>query len=145
LLHVPYKGAPEAATAVAAGQIDIAFPAIASALSLISGGKLRPIAVSSIKRASLMPSIPTLDESGLPGYERAGWNGVVAQVGVSKDIIARLNAIIVKAVSTPEINGALIKLGFEPQGGTPEQFQAFIRRELAQNTKLVKFAGIRNE
>jgi tripartite-type tricarboxylate transporter receptor subunit TctC len=145
LLHVPYKGAPEAATAVAAGEIDIAFPAIASALPLIGTAKLRPIAVSSMKRASLMSSIPTLNESGLPGYDRAGWNGVVAQGGVSKDIIARLSAIIVKAVSAPEMNDALIKLGFEPQGGTPEQFVAFIRSELAQNAKLVKFAGIRNE
>ena len=143
MLHVPYKGAPEAATAVAAGEIDLGFPSVTSALPLLTAGKLRPIAVSSAKRAALMPAVPTLDESGLSGYQRAGWNGVLAPAGVPKDIIARLNALIVKIVNTAEIQEALSKHGYEAQTNTPEQFAAFIRNELAQNAKLVKFAGLK--
>ena len=143
MLHVPYKGAPEAATAVAAGEIDLGFPSVTSALPLLGAGKLRPIAVSSAKRAALMPEVPTLDESGLSGYQRAGWNGVLAPAGVPRDIIGRLNALVVKIVNSAEIREALAKHGYEPQANTPEQFAAFIRNELAQNAKLVKFAGIK--
>lgn len=145
LLHVPYKGAAEAATAVAAGHIDIGFPSVAAALPLLAAGKLNALAVSSPKRSSLTPSLPTLDESGLKGYQRMGWNGVLTQAAVPKDIIARLNAVIVKAVNTPEMKETLIKQGFEPQTGTPEQFAAFIRNELAQNARLAKFAGLKPE
>lgn len=145
LLHVPYKGAAEAATAVAAGHIDIGFPSVTAALPLLAAGKLKPLAVSSAKRASLMPSLPTLDEAGLTGYQRTGWNGVLAPAGVPKDIIARLNAVIVKAVNTPEMQETLVKQGFEAQGSTPEHFAAFIRNELAQNARLARFAGVKIE
>jgi tripartite-type tricarboxylate transporter receptor subunit TctC len=87
--------------------------------------------------------VPTLDESGLSGYQRAGWNGVLAPAGVNKDIIARLNALIVKIVNSAEIRDALGKHGYEPQANTPAEFAAFIRNELAQNAKLVKFAGLK--
>ena len=145
MLHVPYKGAPEAATAVAAGEIDVGFPSVTSALPLLSVGKLKPLAVSSAKRSSLMPSLPTLDESGLTGYQRTGWNGLLAPAGVPKEIIARLNAVIVKAANTPEMKETLIKQGFEVQTGAPEQFAAFIRSELAQNARLAKFTGLKSE
>jgi tripartite-type tricarboxylate transporter receptor subunit TctC len=145
LSHVPYKGAPEAAVAVAAGQIDVGFPSVTAALPLLGAGKLKALAVSSAKRSPLMPSLPTLDESGLTGYQRSGWNGVLSPADAPKDIIARLNAIIVKAVNTPEMKETLIKQGFEAQTGTPEQFAAFIRSEIAQNAKLAKFAGLKSE
>jgi tripartite-type tricarboxylate transporter receptor subunit TctC len=145
MLHVPYKGAPEAATAVAAGQIDVGYPSVTSALPLLGAGKLKPLAVSSAKRSLLMPSLPTLAETGLVGYRRLGWNGVLAPAGVPKDVVARLNAVIVKAINTPEMGETLIKQGFETQAGTPEQFAAFIRGELAQNAKLAKFAGLKPE
>jgi tripartite-type tricarboxylate transporter receptor subunit TctC len=145
LSHVPYKGAPEAAIAVAAGQIDVGFPSVTTALPLLSVGKLKPLAVSSAKRSALMPSLPTLDEAGLAGYQRTGWNGLLAPADVPKDIIARLNAIIVKAVNTPEMQETLIKQGFEAQPGTPDQFATFIRAEIAQNARLAKFAGLKAE
>ncbi len=145
LSHVPYKGAPEAALAVAAGQIDVGFPSVTSALPLLSVGKLKPLAVSSTRRSALMPSLPTLAEAGLAGYQRTGWNGLLAPANVAQEIIARLNAIIVKAVSTPEMQESLVKQGFEAQTGTPEQFAAFIRGELAQNARLAKFAGLKAE
>lgn len=141
LLHVPYKGAADAATAVAAGHIDVGFPSITGALSLIGAGKLKALAVCSAKRSSL----PTLNESGLTGYQRTGWNGVLAPAGVPNDIITRLNAVIVKVVNTPEMKDMLVEQGYEVQGGTPEQFAAFIRNELAQNGRLVKFAGLKPE
>lgn len=145
LLHVPYRGAPEATTAVIAGEVDINFPSVTGVLPYVASGRLKALAVSSAKRASTLPSVPTLNESGLTGYERLGWNGVLAPAGVPKEIIARLNAAVVKAVSTPEMQDAFVKQGLEAQTGTPEQFAAFIRDQLAQNAKVVKFAGIKTE
>ncbi len=142
MLHVPYTGAPEAATAVAAGEIDVGFPSVTGVLPLFAAGKLRPIAVTSATRSSLLPSVPTMEESGLH-YQRGGWNGVLAPSGVPKDVIARLNAAIVKVMNTPEMRDSLRKLGYETQTGTPEQFAAFIRSEIAQSAKLVKFAGLK--
>jgi tripartite-type tricarboxylate transporter receptor subunit TctC len=145
MLHVPYRGPPEATTAVVAGEIDVGFPSVTGALPLIGIGKLTALAVSSPKRASLLPAVPTLDEAGLTGYQRLGWNGVLAPAGVPKEIIARLNAAIVKGINTPEMKDAFMKQGLETQTNTPEQFAAFIRNELAQNARVVKFAGIKVE
>ena len=92
-----------------------------------------------------MPSLPTLDESGMPGYDRVGWWGVIAPAGVPKDIIAQLNATIAKAINTPEMKESLNKLGFEPHTSTPEQFAALIRTEIAQNIKLIKAVGVKAE
>jgi tripartite-type tricarboxylate transporter receptor subunit TctC len=92
-----------------------------------------------------MPSVPTLDESGLKGYQRAGWNGFLAPAGVPREIIMRLNTVIVKTANAPEIREAMVKQGLEVQTTTPEEFAAFIRSERAQNAKLVKFAGIKIE
>ena len=92
-----------------------------------------------------MPSVPTLDESGLRGYQRAGWNGFLAPVGVPREIITRLNSVIVKTANAPDIKDALVKQGYEVHTTTPEEFAAFIRSERAQNAKLVKFAGIKIE
>ena len=145
MLHVPYKGAPEASRGVVAGEIDVGFPSVTSALPLVNQGKLRVLAVSTLKRAAQMPSVPTLDESGLKGYQRAGWNGFFAPAGVPREIITRLNSVIVKSANAPEIKEAMVKQGLEVQTNTPEEFAAFIRNERAQNAKLVKFAGIKIE
>ncbi|MBI4189793.1 MAG: tripartite tricarboxylate transporter substrate binding protein [Betaproteobacteria bacterium] len=144
--HVPYKGGSESAVATASGQVDMLISGIASVLPLLGAGKLRALAVTSAKRASLMPSLPTIDESGLPGYNRAGvWVGVLAPAGVPKDIIVLLSALLGKLVNTPEMKEALFKQGLEPQTNTPEQFAAFIRSELAQNAKLIKASGLKVE
>lgn len=145
LLHVPYQGAPAAATAVAAGHIDIGFPSITAALPLLAANKLRVLAVSSAKRSALMPSLPTLDEAGLPGYQRTGWNGVLAPAGVPQHIIARLNGAIGKILDAPEMKQTFLKAGMEAQGSTPDQFAEFIRTELRLNEKLIKFAGVKVE
>jgi tripartite-type tricarboxylate transporter receptor subunit TctC len=145
MLHVPFKGPPEATTAVVSGELDIGFPSVTGALPFVATHRLKALAVSSAKRASQLPAVPTLSEAGLAGYERAGWNGVLAPAAVPKEIITRLNAAIVKIVSTPEIKDAFFKQGLEAQTNTPEQFAAFIQRELVQNAKVAKFAGIRAE
>lgn len=141
--HVPYKGGSGSVIANASGEVDMSFPSITSALPLLKGGKVRPIAVTSIKRASFMPSIPTLDESGLSGYDRPGWYGLLVPSGVPKNIIAQLGDVIGKAVNTAEMKQSLNALGLDPQTNTPEQFAAFIRKEIGQNIKLIKLIGLR--
>ena len=145
MLHVPYKGAAEAIVGVVAGEIDVGMPSVTGALPLLNQGKLRALAVSTLKRSALLPSVPTLDESGLKGYQRAGWNGFLAPAGVPREIITLLNTLIVKTANAPELREALVKQGYEVQTTTPEEFAAFIRNERAQNAKLVKFAGIKIE
>lgn len=145
MLHVPFKGPPEATTAVVSGELDVGFPSVTGALPFIATHRLKALAVSSARRASQMPNVPTLGEAGLAGYERAGWNGVLAPAATPKDIVARLHASIVKAVSAPDMKDAFFKQGLDIQTNTPEQFAAFMRRELAQNAKVVQFAGIKAE
>jgi len=145
MLHVPYRGAPEAMTALVSGETDVGWPTVTGALPFIGLNKIRPLAVSNSVRAALLPAVPTLSEAGVAGYERAGWNGVLVPAGATKDVIARLNAVIVKSVASPEIRDAFVKQGLEARTTTPEAFAAFIKRELAQNAKVVKFAGIKTE
>ena len=145
MLHIPYKGPAEATTALVGGEIDVAFPSVTAALPLIGPGKLKTLAVSSAKRSPMLPAVPTIEEAGGPGYARAGWNGVLVPAGTPKDVVAKLNAAIVKGINAPDAREALAKMGIEGQTGTPEQFAAFIRNELAQNARVVKFAGIKIE
>jgi len=144
ILHVPYKGGSEISVATVSGQVDMGFPDITSALALPET-KVRWLAVTTAKRSALKPSIPTLDESGLPGYVRSGWTGLVVPAGVPKNIIAQLHAATEKLVNSSEATQSFNKLGLEPQSSTPEQFAAFIRSEVAQNAKLIQSAGIKAE
>ncbi len=145
LLHVPYKGSSEAVLATATGQIDMSFPTITGALPLLEVGKLRAFAVTTAKRASLLPSVPTLDESGLPGYDLGSWSGIVVPTGVPAEIVTRLNAVIGKAFNTPEMKESLTKLSLEARTTTPEQFAAHIRSEIDKNAKLVQLSGAKAE
>jgi tripartite-type tricarboxylate transporter receptor subunit TctC len=147
IVHVPYKGGADNVIANSTGDVDMVFASIPSLLPLIGTDKprLRPIAVTSTKRASLMPAIPTLSESGLPGYNRSSWVGILAPAGTPKEIVARLNGAIGKSVNAPDTRQAFIKHGLEPQTNTPEQFAAYIQGELAQNSKLIKFIGVNAE
>ncbi|MBI1988491.1 MAG: tripartite tricarboxylate transporter substrate binding protein [Betaproteobacteria bacterium] len=143
--HVPYKGSPEAALAVAKGEADFNFPSITGGRPLIEAGRVRPIAISTAKRTALMPDMPTLHESGVPGYDRSGWYGLIGPVGLPKDVLNKLNAAIAKGVNTPEMKTAFFKQGLEPETNTPEQFADLIRREVDQNEKLARAAGIAKE
>ncbi len=145
ITHVPYKGSAESSMATAAGQIEISFPAVSAVGPLLETGKLRALAVTGSKRSSLLPAIPTISESGLTGYDRTTWWGVVGPAGMSRDIVARLHAAILKVVTTPEMKAALNKQGLDPRTSSPEQFAAHIRSEIAQNAKVIKLAGAKTE
>ena len=146
ILAVPYKGGGDAVVALASGQIDMYISSVPSLLPLRDAGRIRLLAVTSAKRLSTLPSLPTLDESGLPGYDYANWTGVVAPAGLPKDIVARLNAELGKAINTAEMKETLTKkLGMEPQTNTPEQFAAFMRGMLEKNAKVIKSIGMKAE
>jgi len=144
-VHVPYKGIVEGMTGVASGEVDIIFASIPSSLPLRNAGRVRALAVTTRERTPLAPDMPTLHESGVTGYDRSGWYGVLAPAGVPRDIITRLNAAIVKIVNAPEMKTAFMNQGLEPAPSTPAAFGDFIRSEIAANVKLVKAAGIRAE
>jgi len=141
ILHVPYKGGSESSIAVASGQVDMAFPTITAALPMFNAGKIRIIGVTGSTRSLLKPEIPTISESGLPGYERTSWNGVLAPVGIPKHLIPQLNALTLQAVASTEMKDGLKKLGLEPFPSKPEEFGAFISVEIAQNIKLMQAIG----
>jgi tripartite-type tricarboxylate transporter receptor subunit TctC len=145
LVHVPYKGSGEAVIAAASGQTPVSFPSVSGALPLLATGKLRPLAVTSAKRVSSLPSVTTLDESGLPGFDYFAWYGVSAPAGAPKDIIMRLNAVLGRIVQMSDVKEALNKQGLEPQSSTPEQFAAVISREIEQTVKLIQLTGLKAE
>jgi tripartite-type tricarboxylate transporter receptor subunit TctC len=144
-IHVPYKGVSQGVVGVASGEADMIFASVTAAQPLIDAGRLRPIAVSTAKRSALMPNMPTLHESGVPGYDRTGWYGMMGPAGLSKDVLTKLNSSIVKAVNTPEMKASFFKQGLEAETNSPEQFTEMIRREVEQNIKLARGAAIKPE
>ena len=145
IVHVPYKGTAPALTDVVSGQIDIMFADLSLIQALARAGKLRLIAVTGSKRMPAARDVPTVLESGLKGYEIEPWFGVVAPAGVPRDIVTRLNAAIATGLRSPDMLQRLEALGYEPIGGTPEQFAATIRADIPKYAKIVKTAGIKAE
>ena len=145
LVHVPFKGNADAALAIASGQIEVGFPSVASATPLLNAGKFRALAVTSPKRSALLPALPTLDESGLRGYDVMAWFGVLAPAGTPKPIIDRLNAVIASVANAPEAKEAVAKQGLEIETGSPEHFAAFMREAEVQISRLGKAANIKLE
>lgn len=145
IVHVPFKGTAESTVATISGEIDMNIISFASSLPFINAGKFRALAVTTAQRAPSLPSIPTLDESGLRGYEHIFWASVLAPAAVPKNIAAQLNAAIDKVVDTPEMKETFSKQGIEPKTNTQEQFAALLRSDLARHVKLVKFSGMKVE
>lgn len=145
LMHVAYKGGADAVIAAASGQVDMSFASITSALPVLGIGKLRALAVTSAKRMSTVPSIPTLHESGISGYDYSAWYGVAAPADTSKAIIARLNAEIGRVVNTVQMKELLNRQGLEPQTNRVEQFTAFIHSEIERSARLIKLTGAKAE
>ena len=145
IAHVPYKGISDGVTATASGEVDMIIASIPAATPLVTARRVRALGVTTGQRTPLAPHMPTLSESGLPGFDRSGWYGVLAPAGVPREIVSRLNAAIVKIVNTAEMRQAYMKRGLDPAPTTTEEFGAFIRHEIAQNIKLVKAAGIEVE
>jgi tripartite-type tricarboxylate transporter receptor subunit TctC len=143
MVHVPYKGAVPALTDLVGGHLSMIFSSLPPALPLVNNGKLRGIAVTSLARSPISPSIPTISESGLKGFEIVNWYGVFAPSGTPKNIISILNSEIVKIMTSPEVVKILSEQGAIPMSGTSEQFTIFIKDETSKWAKLVKYSGAR--
>ena len=139
--HIPYKGSPPALQDVVGGQVSMTFDNITTAWPLAKAGKLRALAVTTGKRSSIAPEVPTLAESGLPGFEVGSWQGVFAPAGTPPEIVKRLNAEIVKILNMPDVKEKLVALGAEPVGDTPEQFSAYVKSEVGKWSDIVKKSG----
>jgi tripartite-type tricarboxylate transporter receptor subunit TctC len=125
------------------GHITLFFGSIISTLPHAKSGRLRPLGVTSLKRAHAAPDVPTIAEAALPGFEAVGWYGILAPSGTSKEILNRLSRDVVRGLQAPEVQDRIIKDGGEPVGGTPEQFSAFIRAEIAKWADVVRVSGAR--
>jgi len=145
MVHVPYKGLSPALTDLLSGRVQLMFSSVVAILPHIKAGKLRGLAVTGSRRLASMPDLPTIAESGLPGYEASSWYGVLAPAGTPREIVARLNAELVKALAQPEVRTSLLAEGAEPIGGSPEQFASHIRSEMERLGKLIREAKIRLE
>ena len=145
LTHVPYKGATQAATDVAAGQIPVAFQGLGTVSGLVRGGQVKLLGVSTEKRLPQFADIPTISESGLPGFLFNSWFAILTPARTPKDIVERLHAEVVKALSDPEVLRKLEEVGLAPRGSSPEELRAMTRDQLARYGRVIKEMGISNE
>jgi len=143
ITHIPYKGSPPALIDLAGGHVDLAVTTVPSALALITGGKVRALAVTSMKRSATLPDVPTMNESGLKGFEADGWNGVSAPARTPKDIVNKINADVAKILRMPDVLEKFRSEGVEPAAMTPAEFGAFFRNEIAKWGKVIKLAGVK--
>jgi tripartite-type tricarboxylate transporter receptor subunit TctC len=143
MTHVPYKGSGPALSDLIGGQVQVMFANVPGTLQHVKAGKLRVLAATGDRRASSLPDVPTIGESGLPGFQAATWFGVLAPAGTPKEIVARLNAEVNKALASPDLVEHLRNDGADVVGGTPEQFRAFLKSEVERWGPVVKAAGIK--
>jgi len=142
-VYIPYKGGAQAIADVAGGQADVTLNGMLATYPLVKGDKLKLLAVSSAKRMSAIPDVPTIAEAGVPGFESGSWQGVIAPAGTPADIVAKLNGEIARIVGTPEMRENLGKQGAEVRTTTPDAFATFIRTEKARWAKVVKDANVK--
>ncbi len=145
MIHIPYKGAAPALTDVIAGNAHLYFTSPASALPYIPSGRLRMVAVASLKRSALLPDIPTVAEAGYPDFDVSSWWGVVAPAATPREVIMRLHTDINRVMALPETRNKITELGAEIVTGTPEQFAAYIKSETAKWAKLIREVGVKPE
>jgi tripartite-type tricarboxylate transporter receptor subunit TctC len=143
LTHVPYKGTAPATADLIGGQVQIAFLGIPAVLPHLKSGKLRALAVTGLRRSPELPDVPTVDESGVPGYEVSPWYGLLAPAGVPRAIVARLAVATANIVRTPEIREKLALQGAEAEGSTPQEYAAAIRADTATWVRVVEETGLR--
>jgi tripartite-type tricarboxylate transporter receptor subunit TctC len=142
ILHVPYQGSAKANIDLMGGQIDMQFDSMPGAWSLVESGRLRAVAVSSAKRSPVGPNVPTVAESGIPGFDAESWLGLAAPKGTPDEIIQLLNRAANQALQTPKVRDQLLGMGTRPVGGTPAQFQSFVENQVATWKRVVKASGI---
>jgi len=145
LVHIPYKGSPPGITAVLAGEVSLMFANLTDIGSQIRGGKVKALAVTTLKRAELLPDVPTMVEAGVPDFEITSWFGLLAPAGTPAPIIARLNAEMVKVLAREDVRSTLGAQGLNVASSSPEQFAAHIKSEIARFTRIARTAGIKAE
>ena len=145
ILHVPYKGSALALTGMLSGETSVMFDNLPASMPYIRSGRLRAVAITSARRYPGLPDLPTIAESGVPGYEASSWFGVVAPAATPRDIIVRLNAEVNRALNLPDMRERFADQGAIPAPGTPEDFGAWIRSEIAKWGKVVKASGAKLE
>jgi tripartite-type tricarboxylate transporter receptor subunit TctC len=143
MVHIPYKGASPALIDMLAGQCQVMFATALSVQPYLQSNRLRPLAVSTAKRARIMPNLPTVAEAGVPGFEATTWHGIVSTAGTPPAVINKLNAEINKVLKLPDVNATLTRQGAEVLGGTPQEFAAYIKAEIPKWAKVVKASGAR--
>src|SRR5438874_149565 len=144
-VHVPYKGGAPALNDLIGGQLSFMIENVPGTMPFVKGGKLRALAITSAQRSPLEPALPTMAESGVPGYEVVGWQGLFGVAGTPPEIVVRLQAEVGKALRLPEVRERLAALGAEPVGSTPQEFGAFVRAENARWSRVIREKGIRSE
>jgi tripartite-type tricarboxylate transporter receptor subunit TctC len=145
ITHIPYRGTSPAVTDLIAGQIQMIITGVPPTLNFVKTGKLRALAVATSKRLPLLPDLPTISEAGVPGYEATQWYGVLSPAGTPKPIVAKLNAEMAKAIKGPDVREKLAADAAEPVGNSPEEFGAFIKKEIARWAPVIKASGARPE
>jgi tripartite-type tricarboxylate transporter receptor subunit TctC len=143
ILHVPYKGATPQMIDAVAGHVAMTFATATSGVPFVKTGQLRALGVTTPVRVAALPDIPTIAESGVPGYEAVGWSGLLGPAGIPATIVDRLNTEVVRIVKLPDVHARLIGLGTEPKTTTPAEFSAYIRSEVTKWAKVVKDSGAR--
>ena len=143
LLHVPYKGTGPSLIDLVGGHVSVTFAGVTSTKPLAAAGKVRTIAVTTSRRSAAVPDLPTIAESGVPGYETNTWNALLVPRGTPKNIVERLNAAIVTGFNRPEVRDKLREQGADPEAGTPQQLADYIRRETERLARVVKLAGLK--
>ena len=142
IAHIPYKGDTPAFVDLLAGQVDMMITVVQSTLVHIESGKLRPLAVTGLKRTASLPKVPTMQEAGLTGYELTSWFGVMGPANMPRDVLDRLNGAVIKAIAQKDVQDKFVAGGSEPESSTPEQFAQLIRDDVAKFARIVKAAGI---
>src|SRR5262249_34695410 len=145
MVHVPYKGGSPAVTDLVGGPVTMTFGNLTTILPFARAGRLRPLAVTSARRSPTLPDVPAMAEAGVPGFEAATWNGLMAPAATPRDIVAKLNSDIVKALRLPDLREKLAANALEPIGDSSAEFGAFIAREIERWAKVVKVASLKAE
>ena len=145
MTHIPYKGSTLAHPDLISGRTALMFDTVAAVNVQIKANRVRPLAVTTAKRASILPDLPTMAEAGLPGYETSTWGGLLAPAGTPKATVARLNAEVNRILALPDVRKTLQDAGIEPGGGSPQQFGDFISSEIVKWAKVAKGANIQPE
>jgi len=145
LLHVPYKGAAPAVNDLLGGQVNIIFADVAALLPHVKSGKLKALGIGSTKRFDGLPDVPTIAESGVPGFEAGGFLGLIAPAGTPRPVIDELNVAARKSLAMPDVRERLLALASPPVGGTPEEFAAYLKREVEKWARVIRGANIKPE